>query len=194
MFCPNCGEELRISSQRFCHNCGFEVSSMFETAPQTTEKYQYEPIIKSQPRPHYPPPVISKQKPVISGGTGKNSKLCFAFGLVSLGISIFGLIISCGFYLMAQIYYFYYIFSYSIVIGMIFDIALVITGLVFGILSRVKKGKARYSESVNSLQKAGSVLGVIGIVFNAIALCLAFLAPWIVFRLLMPAYPPYPYY
>jgi hypothetical protein len=191
MFCPNCGEELRLSNQKFCHNCGFEISSMFETAPQSTEQYQYEPIIKSQPRPQYSPPVISKQKQEISGGTGKHSKLCFAFGLVSLGISIFGLIISCGFYLITQIYYFYYIFGYSIVIGIIIDIALVTTGLVFGILSRVNKGKARYSESVNSLQKAGSVLGVIGIVLNAIALCLAFLAPWIVFVLFTPVYPYY---
>jgi hypothetical protein len=194
MFCPNCGEELRISNQRFCHNCGFEIPSMFDTPPRSTVKYQREPIIKNQRTVQYPPPVISKQKPVISGGAGKHSKLCLGFSLASLGLSIFSLIIAFGFFLITQIYYFYYVFSYSMIIGMIVDMALAVTGLVFGILSKSNLKKARFSESVNSLQKAGSVLGVIGIVLNAIALGLAFLAPWIVFRLFMPVYPPYPYY
>ena len=191
MFCPNCGEELRISNQRFCHNCGFEIPSMFDTPPRSKEKYQYESIVKSQPTAQYLHAPISKERPIISGGAGKYTKLSFGFALVSLGISIFGLIIGSGFYLMTQIYYIYYFISYSIIIGMIIEIILVITGLVFGVLSRVNYKKARYSEGVNGLQKAGNVIGILGIVFNSIAVVLAFLAPWFVFVLLTPVSPYY---
>ena len=147
MYCSICGVELFNRNQKFCHNCGNKIS------------------IASEP---------TKQKPVISRGAGEHTKLCFGFAMVSFGISIFGWILSIGFYMTAQPYFLIFFFSFSNIIVTIVGIGLVIMGLIFGILSKANYKKARFSESENNLQRFGIIFGILGIILNAIVIAIDF--------------------
>ena len=41
MFCPHCGEKLKDSNQKFCQNCGSEISTAAENSQIITETEYY---------------------------------------------------------------------------------------------------------------------------------------------------------
>ncbi|TES98300.1 MAG: zinc ribbon domain-containing protein [Promethearchaeota archaeon] len=166
MFCPNCGERYESQNQKFCTNCGSELSNIFD-APQTpqlrVEENQASSTVRSIP--------VYESKSIKVGGPGPNSKMCFAFAIVSIALAIAGFIFGGN--------YFFRYFIYSLlpyypgglglgIVGLIIAIALNIGGLIFAILSRVNSSKAGKNEPRNTLEQFGSVVAVFGIIMNII--------------------------
>ena len=162
MFCPNCGEKLESTFQKFCASCGSELSN----TPDAAQAPQLKVEEKHVSPPVRPAPVY-ESKTIRVGGPGSHSKRCFAFAIVSLG-----LVGVAYFYGGSNLFssfspYYYYYYSFGLV-GFITTIIVHIAGLVFGILSRTNSSKAGRFEPINTLEKVGSVFGVFGIVINSI--------------------------
>ncbi|MHA1479265.1 MAG: zinc-ribbon domain-containing protein [Promethearchaeota archaeon] len=171
MFCQNCGERIESQNQGFCSNCGSELSNIFE-APQAPQIK----VDENQASSIVTPIPVSKLKSFEVGGPGPNSKMCFAFALISIALAIAGLIFggSSIFRLLLGSYLFP-IFpgglgSGSGIIGLIIAIVLNVGGLVFAILSRVNSGKAGKNEPKNTLEQIGSVVYIFGIIMNIVPL------------------------
>lgn len=148
MFCYKCGERLSDSNQKFCQNCGTEIIAQPKTT-SFTEKPKIEPARTSQ-----------------KGPPGKYSKLCFGMALIALAL---------GFIPSSYIIYaFYRIFGTSLN-GVMMSLVLNVVGITLAILSRVNSSKAVIHEPFNNLEKIGSTIAVIAIIFNSIGLFTWFL-------------------
>jgi len=157
MFCQNCGAKLEMEKQRFCQNCGSEIFYESETPQIITETDQNKTTTESIPIPQYATTIKKGGEP------GPYSKRCLGFGIVSLIIGVITFNIGSTF--VTDL--FFYFPTGRIFIGL----AIVhIVGIIFGILSRVNSGKAKGLEPESTILKAGSVLGIIGIIINSILL------------------------
>ena len=171
MFCSYCGENLIETNQKFCHNCGAEVVATSKATDYKTERIPNVTV----PKILYVP--VKQQRQM--GIPGKYSKWCLGLGLFSFVIGIVSLIIGYNYYRLL------YWSSYN-TLGMLV-IAIVILlfrvgGLIMGIFSKVNSSKAEIFEPYNDAEKAGSILGVLGIIINFIGLFLSLLGPWGIFR------------
>jgi len=170
MFCPNCGEKLKVPNQRFCPNCGSEIPTISESPQLKTERSQYASTTRSQSTTGYTDFLVKQRKLVEKGRPGPHSKKCLGFGIASIVLAIFDLIFGFSIFLLSILF-----FDFNrMVIELIIVILIHFVGLVFGILSRINSAKAGKSEQVNAVEQVGSVFGVIGIVINAILVVIAF--------------------
>ena len=188
MFCSNCGENLLATNQRFCHNCGSEVLAPSKATFYNTERIQNVPAPRIQnvpipriqnapaPRPLYAP--VKQQGQLQMGRPGKFSKLSLWLALGSIVIGIVSLII--GYNLNRFSYYPSY-YSVGRLVAMIIILLLRVGGLIMGVFSKVNSSKAEIFEPYNDVEKAGSILGIFGILINSIGLFLSFLGPWSIF-------------
>lgn len=187
MFCPNCGTELKIPNQKFCVQCGNDLTIISETSQSRTDSTQYLAIPRTKPIPadNYIP--IKKQE---RGIPGLHSKKCLGFALVSIGIGIFAYYF--GSYAMSYIFlrsifpFSYFDYSESEIRRVLLILLIIVTclhvfGLTLGILSRVESRKAEKLEPINSVEKAGSVFGIFGIITNSIALIVSLIMAVIIF-------------
>ena len=170
MFCSYCGENLN-SNQKFCHNCGAEVVTTSKATDYKTERIPNVTV----PKIIYVP--VKQQRQM--GFPGKYSKLCLGLGLISIVIGIVSLIIGYNYYRVL------YWSSYNTK-GMLL-IAIVILlfrmgGLIMGIFSKVNSSKAEIFEPYNDVEKAGSILGILGIITNFIGLFWSLFVPWGIFN------------
>ncbi len=157
MFCQTCGEKLEMENQRFCQNCGSENINISETPKTTFGLDQEITPTKTIPVPQYP----TKFK---SGGLpGPYSKRCLGFGIVALIIGLISFNFGSSF--ISSYYFPYRIFSGLAIAH--------IVGIIFGIVSKVNSSKAKALEPESSILKAGTALGVIGLVINSILLVIA---------------------
>jgi len=170
MFCPNCGEKLGIESQNYCQNCGSEIlekSQTFQAKSQTLQtKYgldQERTTSSAIPVTQYPTNVKREGEP------GSYSKICLGFGIVSLVIGVISFNFGSSFVLNSI--YLNYIFVRRVFIGLS---VVHIVGIIFGIVSKVNGGKAKGLEPESSILKAGSTMGVIGIIINSLLISIAF--------------------
>ena len=165
MYCKNCGEKLEIKNQRFCPYCGNKVQITYEAS-------QMEAIGHRNDSMPISPPVYQNigQKSIMKGTSGPYSKKCLGFGIVSVVILTITFNIGSTAVLEPIISY---IFSLRrIFIGI--TIAHVI-GIMFGIASRIYYGKAEEMEPLSSILKAGKIIGLIGIILNAVLMLIAIL-------------------
>ena len=172
MFCPNCGVELNIPLQNFCYNCGTKI-------PIISKVHQTEPE-----------DIMQKTPVKIEKGPGSHSKKCLAFALISLGIGLFAYYFGSnviGYMVFRTMFKFPY-FNYDertvktvLRILIIIFIFLHIFGLYLGILSRKESKKAGDLEPINSVERAGSVFSILGIIANIIALVVSVIFAFIVF-------------
>ncbi|MFX1567419.1 MAG: zinc-ribbon domain-containing protein [Promethearchaeota archaeon] len=136
----------------FCSKCGVRLSDSNQnfcpncgteiiTHAKTTS-YTEKPQIEL---------VIKKQK----GTPGNFSKLCLGMALASLILGVVPL---------------YGGFFIYLGIGFYLSLVLNLVGLILGIFSKVYSSKAVIHEPYNSLEKAGSIIGIIAIIFNSIGL------------------------
>ncbi len=172
MFCANCGEKLNVTNQRFCHNCGTETIATAKAINYKTQRIQS----VTAPKIHYTLPIQQRQMQM--GRPGKYSKLCLWLALASIVIGIGTLIVGYNSYRL-----FYWPYS-NFIVRLVVSIVLLILrvgGLTMGILSRVNSSKAETFEPYNDVEKAGSILAVMGIIINAIGLFLSVLGPWSIF-------------
>ena len=169
MFCSNCGENLLSPNQTFCHNCGTEVLTTSKATDYKTERIQN----VTAPRLLYAP--VRQQGQLQMGSPGKYSKWCLGLALGSIVIGIVSLII--GYNSMR-------FFSYNSIgriVVLIVVLILRVGGLTMGVFSKVYSSKAEIFEPYNDVEKAGSILGIFGIIINAIGLFLSFIGPWSIF-------------
>jgi hypothetical protein len=162
MLCQNCGAELEMENQRFCQNCGSEILDTHKTSQVTTKMDQDKIKTNSIPIPQYSTSIKKEEQP------GSYSKRCLGFGIVSLIIGI--ITFNIGSTLITTPFPYIYFPMGRIFIGL----AIVhIAGIIFGVLSRINSGKAKESEPETTILKAGSGLGIAGLVINSILLVVA---------------------
>lgn len=151
MFCPNCGEEISYSNQKFCHKCGSEIiiTSKIPQLQQTAVSSDFQ-----------------TNQSIKEGRPGPHSKKCLAFSIISIAIAIAMLAVS-GILRLMHYFGMPYILS---LIGMSIVTLIHIVGLILGILSRNHDKKAQQLESENTVEKIGSVFTIFGIIGNTILL------------------------
>ncbi|MFX1273888.1 MAG: zinc ribbon domain-containing protein [Promethearchaeota archaeon] len=165
MFCDKCGTKFIEINQRFCQKCG----TVNKTTTTTSQSGSQLTIMNTQSSSQIPKRDSGYQlKSTIPRKIGIHSKRSLAFGITSLISSTF-----------VNIYYSgpspinFSIYMYDFVIVFLIGISLLVSivfGLVFGILARSNGNKAEKLESTNKMQKMGSVMGLIGIIFVSIVI------------------------
>jgi len=174
MYCPNCGEYLRDPNQRFCHNCGSNLSNNSEVFQITSEKDQYTQTTLKPSKQVYTDVPDIQQKPVVKGRVGTHSKKCLGFSITSIGIAAVGLYLGFIIFMFSRIW----IFNPSITRRIIWWTVIAsihLVGLAFGSSSRTHSKHAKNLEPVNTVEKVGSVLGIVGVIINAIAMGIFFI-------------------
>jgi len=184
MFCPNCGEKLKSQNQKFCVSCGSVLYTPPDAPQLKAEENQVSSPVRSIP--------VYESKPIKIGGPGPHSKKCFAFAFVSIALAIVGFSFG-GINLIRNFIPFYYLQYYPGGMGggpggLIIAIVLNITGLIFGILSRVYSSKAGIYEPINALEQFGSVVAVFGIIMNVIPIVIVPLIFLAIPLMYMPMY------
>lgn len=169
MFCPHCGEKLKDSNQKFCQNCGSEISTAAEDSQIITETESNPSIIK--------PPSIPKtievpasEKQILAPGTpGRYSKKCLVYAIVSISIAIPFIIL--GFNIFRYSGRLFVFTNYELVrrfTALIVLIIIHVVGSFFAGKSR-KYGKlAKEFEPANTAEKVGSSLRIVGEIINDI--------------------------
>lgn len=183
MFCSVCGSELYDPDQKYCHNCGIGIRINARRPQPQAKPTHYMYKTKMQSSPEYRD---LKPSPIGITGIGNHSKKSLGFGITSLGIVLIGFIIASGIFIYPFSYVLFYVFNFGGPMGFIGITILNFVGLIFGILSRVNKISAERVESDNGILKAGSYIGLIGLILNAIALSLDFLIPLILYGVFIP--------
>jgi len=196
MFCPNCGEKIESSNQKFCQNCGAKLNLIKKTTPEvSSEKVAPSRKVSSK-----------KEEPI-----GEDTIRSYKFGLTSFILSIITVVIGILFIFIIRFsvkvtYYFdidlyylltfpdeliedilefyfpfyfredYYLESYMAILGNILGVVFIITGiagLVLGILSIVIRRKAIRTEAKNKKINTAGFFGVFGLVLSIIAIIIA---------------------
>ncbi|MHA2280473.1 MAG: zinc-ribbon domain-containing protein [Promethearchaeota archaeon] len=160
MFCPNCGAQLEIANQNFCQKCGSEIPGF----SKSSELEQ-----RSSPSPDNRNVHQLQQKSVKISDSRPLSKRCLGFGIVSLIIAVITFNIGSTFMPGVVIFYFVSMQYLFISVG-IFHLV----GILIGIVSRNYSKQAKSSEPQNTALKAGSILGLIGLILNIILMIAAF--------------------
>jgi len=168
MFCTNCGVELAVPNQKFCHNCGNKIP-LFSGSPKL--RTQYVPSAISKQTISMQKPIVNQEKP------GVYSIKCFVFSIISNVLAVISFFLGANllsYIILSHISRNYYHVDYTtiIIIGIVILIINAV-GLTLGILSKVYNKKAIEFEPENALEKVGSVFLIFGIVLNSISLGVA---------------------
>lgn len=173
MYCPNCGTKLENLDQRFCQECGAQISGVTEPSisKQETDVSQYSipPSTGTTVLPPQPNPVPASQKSMKYDMTMEYSKKALSFGLASFLIAIISLFVIPALVLIPLLIPYYYGYG-STIIFLPIVLGIHGLGLLFGILGTVFSSKAKDFDPDNGRQKAGLAFGIIGIIINALAL------------------------
>ncbi|MFX1381363.1 MAG: hypothetical protein ACFFBP_02895 [Promethearchaeota archaeon] len=158
MFCTECGEKFLEEDQKFCQKCG----AITKTANAISQSDSQPKLMNIQSNSQIQQESSkSSQKLPTTGGIGIYSKRSLAFGITSLGCNLAGVI--------------YYIIGnrwirLALIMTIIIQVSFFVVALVFGILARSNGNEAEIIESSNGMQKAGRIMGLLGIIFSAIGM------------------------
>jgi len=169
MFCSHCGEKLKDTRQKFCQNCGSEISTTTEDSHLITETELSPSISKSPSIPKIIEFPASGKQILAPGTPGRYSKKCLAYAIVSICIAIPVIIVGIN------------IFRYSgrLFVFTRYELAVRFTTLIMFIIYHVigsffagkskKYGKmAKEFEPANTPEKVGSSLRIVGEIINDI--------------------------
>lgn len=169
MFCPHCGEKLKDPNQKFCQNCGSEISTKAGDSQLITETESVPSKIES---PSIPKTVVApvSEKQILAPGTpGKFSKKCLAFAIVSICIAIPFLIIGFNIFRYSGRLFVFTIYEIARRFpALIALIVIHVVGSFFAGKSKTYGKLAKESEPVNTSEKVGSSLRIVGEIINDI--------------------------
>jgi hypothetical protein len=170
LYCPQCGEKLETSDQKFCKHCGADLRIDIGTSDS-------------------PVSAIKENK------IRKQSKRCFILGLSSFFIAIIFIIIGIFLIILLrssvyphftstmvqeQYYFDQELKMYTNLFGLI-AILFSIAGFSLAIISKMKRKKMRDNGSKNILIDMGGVFAILGIVLNIIAIIMALIVMYLPF-------------
>ena len=170
LYCPQCGEKLYSSDQKFCKHCGADLRIDIGTSDS---------------------PVSAIKEKTIR----KLSKRCFILGLSSFVIAIIFIIIGLALIILLrssvyphfistnieeQYYFDQELKMYTVMFGLV-SILCSIAGFSLAIISRMIRKKARDNGSKNILIDMGGVFAILGIVLNITAIILALIVMYLPF-------------
>jgi hypothetical protein len=160
MSCPNCGAKLELGNQRFCQDCGHKLLD-FSNKPELEQQYSTSQETRNLRQLQIKSVKTSSSRPL--------SKASLGLGIVSVIIAATTFNFGTSFFMPP------YILPLSVrqILIVVFGI-LNIIGLVFGIISKATNIKAKRIEIRNTAMKAGSMLGIMGIIFNTLLMIVAF--------------------
>ena len=139
VFCMNCGVELKNPNQQYCIHCGRKLSASSVS--------------------------VTRQEPF----KRRRSTKCLVRAIISINIAPAAIMIgSVSFQISIMVLYQFSRLPILPIIGIILTMLLNLVGLTLGISSRINRGKARKSGLQDSALKAGSPLGLVGVIVNAI--------------------------
>jgi len=183
-----CGAKLESEDQKYCQNCGSEITTVMEeqpeiekTEPSSIEEQQpqiketkLEKVSKQDQESEITTKDYSSQIPEEKGLASNYAGKCLAYSIVS--IIIFGVAsgmisfrlnrISSG-------------GSYYPILGLVFTVVslvLSIIGLIFATSSRKISKKASELDPDNTVEKIGSSLAIVGLVLNIIVIIITVIA------------------
>ncbi|MBQ3146444.1 MAG: zinc ribbon domain-containing protein [Oscillospiraceae bacterium] len=152
-FCSNCGNPLEENA-KFCSKCGSSVAAPVESAPA-------EPVYSA---PVYTP--IYSTPAVIPEVSGKAK----AMGFIGMGLGIGGLFIS----ILGIIYTLLGMGFEGLGFG--FSIAFSLFSMPMSIVGRILSGKSMEGGNFSGACKAGSGLGLAGLIISCVMLFLGFIS------------------
>jgi uncharacterized membrane protein HdeD (DUF308 family) len=160
MSCPNCGAKLELGNQRFCQDCGYRLPDLPDKS-ELTQKYSSLQKTRNTHQIEHKLVKTSSSRPL--------SKASLGLGIVSIIIAVTTFNFGTSFFIEP------YILPSSArqLLVILFGI-LNIVGAVFGIFSIIINVQAKRTESLNKAMKAGSILGILGTLFNLILMIAAF--------------------
>lgn len=174
MFCPNCGEELRDSNQRFCSRCGSKISPSGKNIElEPVPKQIITPVVQQLEQQQSQIPVAPQKVP-IKGAVGPYSKKSLAEGIISIGFTVAALYCSFIVFMISRAFMFLPspmvqpVIRRTIILSVVAVIYLV--GLLLANGARSNSKKAKNYETENGIQKAGNTLGIIGTIINSIGI------------------------
>ena len=138
MFCKNCGVELKYPNQQYCIYCGRKLA-----APSVS---------------------VTRQEPV----KRRRSTKCLVYAIISINIAPAAMMLGSTSFSISMLVLYQFSRFPIMIIGIILATLLNLVGLTLGISSRINRGKARKSGLQDSALKAGSPLGLVGVIGNAI--------------------------
>jgi hypothetical protein len=171
MFCPNCGSKIESENQKFCQNCGYNLSEVHAVSQMSDRDYKTVSHAVKVPEPTYSTPPVRQFKPKVNNIPGPYSKKALGFGIPSVIIGLVALAVGYSGYTVARTYWMYSIPDHY---GLVFWPVLLVVhviGLIFGIVSRKNSGLAANMEPLNNVANTGSTFGTIGIIINTILIC-----------------------
>ena len=191
MYCPNCGAGNFGPDANFCYECGTQLSNFQGLTPSVqsnmTHNVQVQQKITNQP---LNTPLFKYSNNAI----GANSKRSLGFSLVSLGLLVVNIIVSFGilmFWLRRGTGSGLETVNNAKFLSFIPATILGCLGVIFGIIGIIFSSRAR-SEIYDKVEKAGSILSILGIAFNCFAIGLVILNGPILTFWPQPVIPPPP--
>jgi len=152
MFCPNCGAKVE-EDQTYCTNCGAKLNPISESSQITPSAPSKEVVLPSETKSE----------------TKENSIKSLVMGIISCALALIGLlIIFYVVYRRTYILFGLYFVNRPGLFQLFIPLTCFIVGVVLGNLARTASNNAKILESENYMEKIGKVLGIIGIVVNAV--------------------------
>lgn len=152
MFCPNCGAKVD-EDQAYCTNCGTKLTPI-------SDIHQISPSMPSK-EVAIPTETTSETK--------TESIKALVIGIISCGLAFIGilLVFNVTYRRIATIFIFY-VENRPNLVQLLIPLICFIVGVVLGNLARKASNNAKIYEPENFMEKIGKVLGIIGIVINAV--------------------------
>jgi len=152
MFCPNCGAKVE-EDQAYCTDCGAKLTPLSEPT-------------------HTAPPAPSKEVVLPSETTSETktySIKSLVMGIISCALAFIGILLVYNLtYRRISIVLFLYYVNRPNLFEFFIPLTCFIVGVVLGNLARKASNSAKILEAENYMEKIGKVLGIIGIVVNAV--------------------------
>ncbi len=162
LYCPQCGEKLKSSDQKFCDHCGADLRISMKTSDSDVT-------------------TIKESKRCFILGL---SSFIIAIIFIIIGLALILILrnsVQSTYYIFYESYYFDEELKLVTEVFGLVAILSSIAGCSLGIISRMIRQKLRANESKNLFIDMGGVFAILGIVLNIIAIVIAIILIYLPF-------------